>query len=668
MNKSDRNMARNIYLTSTPLDEAMAKWNERLSEEGLDKPVQPEPVCVTEASGRLTAEALFAKISSPFYHSAAMDGYAVRFAETFGASETVLITLKVGEQAIYVDTGDPMPEGFNAVIMIEDVNMVKGQGARGKGSERGSELQTSNFELIEIIEPATPWQHVRTIGEDIVATELIVPENHRIRPVDIGALLAGGQTEISVRKRPVVAIIPTGDELVEPGSQLIRGAIIEYNSSVLSGLVSEWGGVPVRNSIVPDDINKLKEAIISAHQGADVVVVNAGSSAGSKDFTAQAIRELGEVIIHGVGIKPGKPVVLGLIKGKPVIGIPGYPVSTYITFNIFVKPVIYRMQGLNPDEPERIKAIVSRHVPSSLGQEEFVRVKVGVVGDKTVATPVSRGAGVIMSLVRADGILRIPSMSEGIGAGREVEIEILRPRHEISNTIVCIGSHDNTLDMLSNYLKKRFPKYSLSSGHVGSMGGLIALKRGEAHIAGTHLLDESSGEYNIPFIKRLIPEKKIVLINLIYRQQGFIVRKGNPKNIKGFDDLLRDDVVFINRQSGSGTRLLTDRHLKEMNIDNSAIRGYGREEYTHMGVASAVMSSMADTGIAVLSAAKALDLDFIPIAKERYDLAIPHEFLGYEMIRALLSVINEDKEFRHSVLNLGGYDISDMGRVMYEGG
>ncbi|MEK6673223.1 MAG: molybdopterin biosynthesis protein [Nitrospirota bacterium] len=661
-------MARNIYLTSTPLDEAMAKWNERLSEEGLDKPVQPEPVCVTEASGRLTAEALFAKISSPFYHSAAMDGYAVRFAETFGASETVLITLKVGEQAIYVDTGDPMPEGFNAVIMIEDVNMVKGQGARGKGSERGSELQTSNFELIEIIEPATPWQHVRTIGEDIVATELIVPENHRIRPVDIGALLAGGQTEISVRKRPVVAIIPTGDELVEPGSQLIRGAIIEYNSSVLSGLVSEWGGVPVRNSIVPDDINKLKEAIISAHQGADVVVVNAGSSAGSKDFTAQAIRELGEVIIHGVGIKPGKPVVLGLIKGKPVIGIPGYPVSTYITFNIFVKPVIYRMQGLNPDEPERIKAIVSRHVPSSLGQEEFVRVKVGVVGDKTVATPVSRGAGVIMSLVRADGILRIPSMSEGIGAGREVEIEILRPRHEISNTIVCIGSHDNTLDMLSNYLKKRFPKYSLSSGHVGSMGGLIALKRGEAHIAGTHLLDESSGEYNIPFIKRLIPEKKIVLINLIYRQQGFIVRKGNPKNIKGFDDLLRDDVVFINRQSGSGTRLLTDRHLKEMNIDNSAIRGYGREEYTHMGVASAVMSSMADTGIAVLSAAKALDLDFIPIAKERYDLAIPHEFLGYEMIRALLSVINEDKEFRHSVLNLGGYDISDMGRVMYEGG
>ncbi len=646
----------------------MQKWNERLSQEGLDSPLEPETVRVIDASGRVTAEALSANLSSPFYHSAAMDGYAVRFAETLGASETAPVALKIGEQAVYVDTGDPMPEGFNAVIMIEDVNMVKGQGARGKGSERDSELQTPHSALIEIIEPATPWQHVRTIGEDIVVTELIVPENHRIRPVDTGALLAGGHTEISVIKRPVVAIIPTGDELVEPGSELTRGAIIEYNSRVLSGLVSEWGGVPLRNSIVPDDINKLKQAIISAHQSADVVVVNAGSSAGSADFTAQAIRELGEVIIHGVGIKPGKPVVLGLIKGKPVIGIPGYPVSTYITFNIFVKPVIYRMQGLKPDEPERISAIVSRHVPSSFGQEEFVRVKVGVVGEKIVATPVSRGAGVIMSLVRADGLLRIPSMSEGIGAGNKVDVELLRPRHEISNTIVCIGSHDNTLDLLSNYLKKKFPEYSLSSSHVGSMGGLIALRRGEAHIAGTHLLDEATGEYNIPFIRRLIPEKKLVLINLTYRQQGFVVKKGNPKNIKGFDDLLRDDVVFINRQSGSGTRLLTDNHLKEMNINSSVIRGYGREEYTHMGVASAVGSNMADTGIAVLSAAKALGLDFVPVAMERYDLAIPCEFLENEMIKAILSVINEDREFRRSVLKLGGYDINDMGKVMYGGG
>lgn len=646
----------------------MQKWNERLSQEGLDSPLEPETVRVIDASGRLTAEALSANVSSPFYHSAAMDGYAIRFAETSRASETAPAALKIGEQAVYVNTGDPMPEGFNAVIMIEDVNMISSQHSTEKSNIQHPESKIEDSALIEIIGPATPWQHVRTIGEDIVVTELIVPENHRIRPVDTGALLAGGLTEISVRKRPVVAIIPTGDELVEPGSELTRGAIIEYNSRVLSGLTAEWGGVPLRNSIVPDDINKLKEAIVSAHQSADIVVVNAGSSAGSEDFTAQAIRELGEVIIHGIGIKPGKPVVLGLIKGKPVIGIPGYPVSAYITFNIFVKPVIYRMQGLKPDEPERISAIVSRHIPSYFGQEEFVRVKVGVVGEKIVATPVSRGAGVIMSLVRADGILRIPSMSEGIGAGSEVDIELLRPRHEISNTIVCIGSHDNTLDLLSNYLKKRFPEYSLSSGHVGSMGGLIALRRGEAHIAGTHLLDEASGEYNIPFIRRLIPEKKVVLINLTYRQQGFVVKRGNPKNIKGFDDLLRDDVVFINRQSGSGTRLLTDNHLKEMNIDSSVIRGYGREEYTHMGVASAVVSNMADTGIAVFSAAKALGLDFIPVAKERYDLAIPFEFLEFEMIKALLSVINEDKEFRRSVLKLGGYDINDMGRVMYGGG
>jgi putative molybdopterin biosynthesis protein len=521
-------------------------------------------------------------------------------------------------------------------------------------------------ECIEIIKPATPWQHVRVIGEDILCTELILPENHKIRPVDIGAIISGGHVEINVRCKPKVVIIPTGSELVEPGTELKKGDIIEYNSMILSSLVLEWGGEPVRIKPVPDDLNQIKKSIIEGCERGELVVVNAGSSAGSVDFTAEAIAELGEVILHGINIKPGKPVILGWVRDRPVLGIPGYPVSAYITFNFFAKDLVYIMQGLDMPEPEYIKAKLSRQVASSLGQEEFLRVKVGNIGENLIATPVRRGAGVLMSLVSADGFVRISSMSEGLAAGVEVNVEMLRRKKEIENTIVCIGSHDNALDLLSNILKKNYPKYSLSSAHVGSMGGLMALKRGEAHLAGTHLLDEKTGEYNIPFIKRILDDKRIILVNLVYRQQGFIILKENPKNIRHIKDLIRNDVVFINRQSGAGTRLLTDKYLKEHGISAKDIKGYEKEEYTHMGVASAVLTGIADVGMGILAAAKALDLDFIPVARERYDLAILKEYAETEIVSAFVKIIRENKEFRDMVVKMGGYDISDMGITMYE--
>ncbi len=648
-------MSRNIYLENTPLPEALSRWLTKLDSEGITKPFSGETVSVPDALGRVTAEAVIARVSSPFYHSSAMDGYAVRFTDTFGASERTPMKLRLGSGAVPVNTGDPLPDGFNAVIMIEDVNII-----RAVSKEHGIITE----EYIEIISPATPWQHVRIIGEDIVATELILPENQKVRPVDIGAMLAGGHIEVKVRRKPKVIIIPTGDEIVEPGSELKKGDIIEYNSRVLGGLVSEWGGEYDRYRIVSDSLEELKKAILDAFAMGDIIVVNAGSSAGSEDFTAEAIRGLGEVLLHGINIKPGKPVILGIIKGKPVLGIPGYPVSAYITFNLFVKPIIYKWLGLDINKPETLGTKISRQVASPAGQEEFLRVKVGKVGDTFISTPVSRGAGVLMSLVRADGFIRIPAMSEGIGAGAEIDVELLRSKEEIENTVVCIGSHDNALDLLANILKKRHPGYSLSSAHVGSMGGLMALKKGEAHMAGTHLLDEETGEYNIPFIKRLLGDKKIALINLVYREQGLLVPKGNPKNIKGFDDLTRSDIVFVNRQAGAGTRLLTDKCLKELGIDPHAVIGYEREEYTHMGVASAVLTGVGDTGLAILASARALNLDFIPVAKERYDIAVPGEFLDLEMIRNLLTIIRDDGEFRETVSSLGGYDISDMGNVL----
>jgi putative molybdopterin biosynthesis protein len=642
-------MPGNIYLESTPLNEALSRWVGMLEAEGILAPLPGEYVSVPDSLGRVTAHALIAKNSSPFYHSSAMDGYAVRFSDTFGASERTPKTLKLKDQAMYVDTGDPLPEGFNAVIMIEDVQRVGGGDA------------------IEIIAPVTPWEHVRVIGEDIVATELILPENQKIRPVDIGALRACGYAEVSVRRRPRVVVIPTGSELVEPGGRLRKGDIIESNSWILCSIAREWGGDPVRSEIVPDNLSSLKEAIRTATGEGDIVVVNAGASAGSEDFTVDAIRELGEVIMHGVSIRPGKPVILGWIDKKPVIGIPGYPVSAYITFDLFVKPLIYRMQGLEPAEPESLQAKISRQVASPPGQEEFLRVKVGKVGGHLIATPISRGAGVLMSLVRADGFVRVPAMSEGLGAGAPVEVALLRTKEEIEHTVVCIGSHDNTLDILANIFRRRYPRFSISSAHVGSMGGLMAIKRGDAHMAGTHLLDEESGEYNIPFIRRMLQEKNVSLVNLVHREQGLIVQRGNPRGIQGFQDLTRPDVAFVNRQAGSGTRLLADKCMKEQGISAGEVRGYEREEYTHMAVASAVLSGLADTGLGILASARALNLDFIPVAKERYDLAIPAEFFDTAMMRSLLDVIRHDAEFRETVLSLGGYDVSDMGRVVYEG-
>jgi len=642
-------MKKGIYIENTPLDKALKMWREELAAL-IRRPLHQEIVHVSELLGRITAEPVYAEISSPFYHSSAMDGYAVRFIDTIGATESMPKALSLPDMAVYVDTGDPLPDGFDAVIMIEDV----------------SKVTEDDGEYIEVMAPATPWQHVRVIGEDIVGTELIIPENHVIRPADIGAIIAGGHREIAVRKRPSIAVIPTGTELVEPGTQLKKGDIIEYNSRMLSAMAEQWGGHPVRFSPVPDDQEKIAEAVKKAAELYDIVVVNAGSSAGSEDYTAGVISSLGRVMLHGVDIKPGKPVILGEVASRPVLGIPGYPVSAYITFSLFGREAVYMLQGLAAPEPERINAKLSRQVASSIGQEEFVRVKLGRVGENLIATPVSRGAGVLMSLVRADGFLRIPSMSEGYGAGTEVPVEMMRDSRDIENTIVCIGSHDNALDLLANLIKKSHPHISLSSAHVGSMGGLIALKKGEAHIAGTHLLDEETGEYNIPIIRKLLGGRRIVLINLVYREQGLMVLRGNPKNIKGFEDLIRDDITFINRQSGSGTRLLTDKHLKKSSIPHERIRGYERDEYTHMGVASAVLTGIADTGMGILAAANALGLDFIPVAKERYDLAIPAEFLQLEKISVLIDIIRNDMEFRSMAARLGGYDLSDCGQVVHE--
>lgn len=637
---------RRYYLSDIPMEDALGRYLGALGDAGGLAHTESEVVALSQARGRVTAEPVWARVSSPHYDSAAMDGIAVRAADTVGATETSPLRLALGEQAVWVDTGDPMPEEYDAVIMVEVVHEVDGG-------------------TLEIQASAAPYQHVRPLGEDIVATELVLPESHTIRPVDMGACAAAGLSELVVRRKPSVAVIPTGNELVQVGSELKPGDIIEFNSLVLAGMVEEWGGEAAIWETIPDDFDRLLDAVRDAAAKHDIVLVNAGSSAGSEDYTARVMESLGELVVHGTAIRPGHPVVLGVVEGKAALGIPGYPVSSALTCELFVKPLIERKLGLPAIERNRVSATITRKTLSPMGEDEFLRVRLGRVGEKLVASPVERGAGVIMSLVRADGIVKIPRFSEGLDAGAEVSVDLLRPVEAIEDTVVVIGSHDMTLDLLASHVRRARPQMTLASSNVGSMGGLLALARGEAHMAGSHLLDEETGEYNLSFIRRFLKGRGVVVVNLVQRIQGLILPTGNPKGIGALEDLMREDVVFLNRQRGSGTRLLLDYKLRELSMEAEDIRGYDREEYTHLAVAAAVAGGRADVGLGILSAANAMGLEFVPLLSEQYDLVILSEHYESERVRFVLEVIRGDT-FRAEVDALGGYDTSSMGRVVAE--
>ncbi len=639
-------MARTRYLKKKSLADTLA-----LFVDGLPlRRRAAEPVPVADSLHRITAEPVLARTSAPHYHGSAMDGIAVRAADTFGAGETRPVELHLDpsgrEQArpfAYVDTGNALPAWANAVVMIENVYPV------GEGR-------------VAIREAAAPWQHVRLVGEDIVATEPLLPRGHRIRPFDIGALLAAGHVTVPVAPRPRVAILPTGSELIEPGAAASPGRIIEFNSRVVGAFVTEWGGEPCRLPRVPDVLDEIRAAVDAAAREYDVVAVIAGSSAGEHDFTVGALGALGEILVHGIDIMPGKPAICAVIHDRPVLGLPGYPVSAIIVCQQVLRPLVAKLLGTAPPPPDVVRAVVPRKIPSKLGLEEFLRVTLGQVGDRLVATPLGRGAGVITTMVRADGFLRIGALSEGVNAGEEVDVELLRPRADVANTVVVSGSHDLSLGVLEDCLKQRAPELKLSTTNVGSLGGLLAMKRGEAHFVGTHLLDPATGAYNLADVRRHLKGEKIVVVHLVVRDQGLIVARGNPRGVEGLGDLKRDDVRFVNRQPGAGTRVLLDYEIGRLGIEPSQIKGYEREEFTHMAVAVAVASGLADCGLGVKSAALALDLDFIPVAREEYDIVVRRDFFESPVGRTVLDVIHSDG-FRAAVEALGGYDASRSGTV-----
>ena len=636
------------YLSNVELKEAVAGFIGALEERGM-APAE-ETVPVSQALGRVTARPLYANISAPHYHACAMDGIALAASVTFGASATTPVVVSADDY-IVVDTGDPLPEGCDAVVMIEDVVYAEGDGVETLGSCPVT-LYTS----------VAPWGNVRQIGEDICAGEMLLTSNVRIEPAAMGAMLAAGILEVPVIARPRVGIIPTGDEVVAPSANPQPGDVMEFNSTIFSGFVRQWGGEPVVYPIVQDKPELVRDALKRAIDECDVVLLNAGSSAGRDDYSSRAVAEVGELLFHGIAMKPGKPAILGCSGSKAIIGVPGYPVSGIIVIEQLLKPVLEHLLGCATTHEETLEATLVRPCTSSLKYEEFVRVRVGMVGDRAVATPLLRGAGVVTSFVKADGIMRIPQNTEGYEAGDQVSVRLLRPRAEIEQSLVVIGSHDPLIDEIAQLMHERWAELSVASTHVGSMGAIVAAKRGENHCGGIHLLDEATGEYNTTYLEKHFPKGGVRQVECVYRQQGLMVAPGNPLDIQSLADLTKEGRSFVNRQKGSGTRILSDYVCKQEGIDPSKIYGYDHEEFTHTAVAALVEAGSADAGMGIYSAAKIYGLGFVPVCEEQYDLLIPDYAWETPMVQALLQVLRSDA-FRTRMEQLGGYRLDAPGQV-----
>lgn len=629
------------YLTNVPLEQAKSDYLSLLKGQGYASGTELIPV--KQACGRVTAEAVYAHICAPHYAASAMDGVAVVAADSFGATETTPVTLRP-EQFTVLDTGDPIPEGRDAVIMVEDI--VKN-------------LDGS----ITIHSAAAPWQHIRQIGEDVCAGEMILPAHTEVSPAAIGAMLAGGVLEISVISRPLVGIIPTGDEIIPPCTDPKPGDIMEFNSSIFSAMLSRWGAESLTYPIVPDEFDKIKAAVSKASAECDLVILNAGSSAGREDFSARVIAELGQVLYHGIAMKPGKPAILGCIGATPVLGVPGYPVSGIIVIEELLKPLIDYWLSSPAAPVQTALATLTRPVVSGLKYEEFVRVRMGYVGGKLMASPLNRGSGVVSSFMKADGLLTVPQGVEGYEAGAQVPVRLLSREEKLKNTLVVIGSHDPLLDELANLIHLENNNVYMSSAHVGSMGGIMAVRRGEAHAAGCHLLDTESGEYNRAFIKKYFPNGGVKLLRCVGRQQGLMLQKGNPLGIEKFADIARPGLRYVNRQKGSGTRILTDYLCKKEGLNPDDIYGYEREELTHTSVAAQLASGSADAGMGIYSAAKLYELDFLPVCIEEYDLLIPDHAWDSPMLRQMIATL-QSPVFREKILSMGGYTLDNPGEII----
>jgi len=629
-------MKRNVYLNSVDLHTLETVFQNILQRINLT--IDVLEIDVKSSLGNITSKPIFSKLTSPSYNASAMDGIMVKSADTFGATETSPITLDKSKFE-YINTGNKLKSPFDAVIMIEDI----------------FEEDDGN---IVIYKASSQFENVRSIGEDITMNDLVINKNHKIRPIDISALISAGIKQIEVFQKIKVCIIPTGDEIINTVDDLEDGKILDSNSYYLKNELALLGIDAYIYPVQKDDYNSLESVLLNATKQYNIVIFGAGSSAGSKDFTKSLIQKNGLVDVHGINIKPGKPFIIGSISDSIIIGMPGYPVSTYVAYEYILKPMIFKIQKQTLDENIILNVKLGKKIYSSLKNHEYVRMQIGYINNEFIGTPLNRKSGVTMSVVKADAILVIPKNSEGYETGEYVDVILLKPLETIKKKIVVTGSHDLLFDLLEGEMANT--KLSISSTHVGSFWGIMAMKEKLCHIAPVHILD--GNDYNSSIVKEYLNDEYL-LIRGVKRTQGLYVKKGNPKSIKNLTDLTRNDITFVNRQRGSGTRILLDSKLKELGISSNNINGYNLEVINHSHVASSVLNSRFDVGLGVVSIAKIYDLQFIPVGFEQYDFLMTKEFHKSDAYHVFESVFKSDS-FIEKLTELGGYDVSEFGKVI----
>lgn len=626
------------YLKNTPVDEAKEMYLSFVKQKGCQ--YKTECVQTRDALHRVTASAVYAKRCSPHYCASAMDGIAVLSSKTIGATEKNPIRLQPDDFVI-VDTGDALPANADAVIMVENL------------------LQNDDGSVL-IHSAAVPWQNVRQIGEDVSMGDMLAPSFTQVSSSMIGAFLAGGVSNFKAVKKPVCALIPTGDEIVCADDELTEGDIPEFNTAVFAAMLKEWGAESVVFPIVPDSIDKLTEVVQDAASKTDFIIVIAGSSAGRDDYTSTVLKNCGDLLLHGVAMKPGKPAVLGAIGSIPFLGVPGYPVSGIMVMREFAKPIIEYLNCCDLPDEQNCSATLTKKLTSALKYEEFIRCRVADMNGKTVAVPMDRGAGIVSGYAKCSALLQVPQNCEGYEAGDAVGLHLLTDEKVLENTLMIVGSHDPLLDEMWELLRQTDRRYHVSSAHVGSMGGIMAVKRGEAHLGGIHLLDETTGIYNFSYVRKFFPDGGVKLIRGVGRLQGLMLPKDNPKQIHSFADISTKNCSYVNRQKGSGTRILLDYLLRKDGIDSEKLYGYTREEFTHTAVAAIVKAGSADAGLGIYSAAKIYDLDFVPLWNERYDLLIAESAIADPVVQEFLNVLRSD-DLKDRLLYMGGYTVEGIG-------
>jgi putative molybdopterin biosynthesis protein len=584
-------------------------------------PLGTEEVPLEEAYGRSLAVDVYSPVDVPPFDRSTVDGYAVSSSDLAGASELAPVSLalkgrvEAGDfprfelsrgEAAEVATGAPIPRGADAVVMVEYT------------SERAGS--------VVFYRSAYPGENIMPAGSDFSAGELLLRRCTKLTQREIGVLAAAGLRRVKVYRRPRVAIISTGNELAEPGDPLAPGKLYDVNTFSIAAAVLEAGGVPIIAGRIPDDASTYRRAVEDALGKGDVVLISGGTSAGMADLTYRVLGELGEVLFHGIKVRPGKPTVAARVGGRLVVGLPGYPSSALMIFHAVVRPALLAMQCLRPEPPAVYRARLSVKTEGAKGRRSLYPVVLIDRGGGLAAYPLNAESGAISVLARADGYIVIPEDVEFLDEGEEVEVRLFERYRPAS--LYFIGSNDIFLDRI-------LARFDVKAVYVGSMGGVLAVKRGEADVAGTHMLDPETGQYNAPIVERL-GVRGAVLVRGFAREQGLVVARGNPKGIGGFEDLLRQDVVMVNRSRGTGTRTLLDLHLERIarargtSLEELAksIRGYTYEVRTHTAVAAAVAQGRADVGLAIRYAAELYGLDFIPVGWEVYDLLIRREALA----------------------------------------